>query len=99
MRFALVLLGVEHLVRDAGFLQQGREMLGFFDGDGAHQDRLAAFVQLADAVGVGVVLQDHAVDHGLVFFLGGAVDHVGIFVAEQRRDWWEWPPRRGCRSC
>ena len=52
VRFALVLLGVEHLVRDAGLLEQLREVLGFFDGDRADQHGLAALVKLADAVGL-----------------------------------------------
>ena len=84
VRLALMLFGVQHVVRDAGFFEQIRKMLGFFDGDGADQHGLAALVQLADAVGLGVVVEDHAVHHGLVFFLGGAVDHVGKLVAEQR---------------
>ena len=52
VRFALVLLGVEHLMGDAGFLQQIGEDLGFFDGDAPDQHGLALFVELADSVGV-----------------------------------------------
>ena len=49
-RFALVLLGVEHLVRDAGLFQDVGDGFGFFDRDRADQDRLTAFVKVADAV-------------------------------------------------
>jgi hypothetical protein len=49
-RFALVLLGVEYLVRDAGFFQNGGDGFGFFDRDGADKHRLAALVKVANAV-------------------------------------------------
>ena len=49
-RFALVLLGVQHLMRNAGLLQQFRDGFGFFDGDRAYEHRLAPFVIMADAV-------------------------------------------------
>ena len=39
---ALVVLRVQHHVLDALLLQQGREVLGLLDGDGAHQHRAAA---------------------------------------------------------
>ena len=71
--FALVQLGVEHDVADALALQDGGEALGFFNRYGADQHRLLALVQAADVVG-----------DGLVFFLLGAVDDVGIFDAQQR---------------
>jgi len=37
----LVLLGVEDLVRDSGFLQDFGDGFGFFDGDGTDENRLA----------------------------------------------------------
>jgi hypothetical protein len=37
--FPLVVLGVQHHVPDVFALQQAREVLGFLDGDGAHQHR------------------------------------------------------------
>jgi hypothetical protein len=82
-RFAFVLLGVEHLVRDACFFQDVGDSFGFFDRDGADQHRLAAFVEMADAVRVGIVFLHDAVDHGLELFFFGAVDDVGIFLANQ----------------
>ena len=36
LSFAFMLLGVEHLVRDACLFQNLRDALGFFDGDAAH---------------------------------------------------------------
>ena len=84
VRFAFVLLRVQNLVRDAGLLEQCRQVFGFLDGDRSKQNRLAAFVELADAVCVGAVLQDHAVYHRYVFFLSGAIHHVGKFVAAER---------------
>ena len=71
--FALVLLGVEHDVADAFALQDGGEALGFFDGDGADQDRLLRLVQIADVVG-----------GSFEFFFLGAVDDVGVLDAEHR---------------
>ena len=43
-RFALVLLGVQHLVRNACLLQNVRDRLGLFDGNRSHQHRLSALV-------------------------------------------------------
>ena len=56
MSLALVMLSVEDLVRDAALGKGGRQLLGAFDGDGAHQDRLALGVTSLDVVGNGVVL-------------------------------------------
>ena len=53
---ALVMLGVENLVRDAALGKGGGQLLGAFDGDGAHQDRLSLGVTSLDVVGNGVVL-------------------------------------------
>ena len=67
MSLALVVLGVEDLVRDAALGKGGRKLLGALDGDGAHQDRLALGVTLLDIVGNGVVLGlDGAVHQVLV---------------------------------
>jgi len=67
MGLALVMLGVEDLVRDAALGKGGRQLLGAFDGDGAHQDRLALGVTSLDVVGDGVVLGlDGAVHQVLV---------------------------------
>ena len=53
---ALMVLGVEDLVRDTALREGGGQLLGALDGDGAHQDRLALGVTLLDIVGDGVVL-------------------------------------------
>src|SRR5216683_2102177 len=82
--FTLVLLGIEHLVRNARFFQVFGDGFGFFDGDGADQNGLAALVIVADAVGQRIVFLQDAVDHGFKLFLLGAVDDVRIFSANQR---------------
>ena len=73
--FAFVLLGVQHLVRDAPLFQQPGQPLGFVDGDGAHQDRAGLPVELHDLVHDrvelgGLVLVDDVrvvgADHGPV---------------------------------
>ena len=46
VRLALVLLGVEDVVRHAPALEEGAHHLALGDGDGAHQHRLALLVQL-----------------------------------------------------
>ena len=67
MSLALVMLSVEDLVRDAALGKGGRQLLRAFDGDGAHQDRLALGVTALDVVGNGVVLGlDGAVHQVLV---------------------------------
>ena len=71
--FTLVLLGVEHDVADAFALKDRGEPFGFFNGDGADENRLLLFVQLADVVGGGQEL-----------LLLGPVDDVGVFDAEER---------------
>ncbi len=45
VRLALVLLGIEHLVRDVLLLQQAREELGGLDRGGADQHRLLALAR------------------------------------------------------
>src|ERR1700719_926324 len=81
-RFTLVLLGVEHLVRDAGFLQNFRDGFGFLDGNRADQHGLAALVKMADAVSEGIVFLHNAVDDGFEFFFFGAIDDVRILFAD-----------------
>jgi len=44
MCLAFMLLGIEHVVRDALLAQKRRHHLGFLDADGADQHRLAALV-------------------------------------------------------
>src|ERR1700730_6801215 len=82
-RFTLVLLGVEHLVRDSGFFQDFRNGFGFFDGDRAYQNRLAALVIMANAVRQRIVFLQNAVHDGFKFFLLGAIDDFRIFPADQ----------------
>jgi hypothetical protein len=48
VRLALVLLGVQHVVRDALLAQQRRHHLGLLHADGADQHRLAALVAVLD---------------------------------------------------
>src|SRR6266851_1748610 len=82
--FTLVLLGIEHLVRNARFFQVFGDGFGFFDGDGADQNGLAALVIVADAVGQRIVFLQDAVDHGCKLFLLGAIHDVRVFSANQR---------------
>ena len=82
--FALVLLGVQNLVRNSGFLQVRGNFFRFFDGDAADQHRLAAFVVLANAADARAVLLQDAVHRGFEFFGFRAIDHVGIFNADER---------------
>ena len=85
MSLALVVLGVEDLVRDAALGKGGRQLLGALNGDGTHQDRLAFGVTPLDIVGNGVVLGlDGAVHQVLVVHalngLVGGNDLDGQFV-------------------
>lgn len=61
-RFALVLLRVEHLVRQPRLRQQVGEQFGVFDRRGADQNGLPALVALADVANDGIV----ALARGLV---------------------------------
>ena len=72
-RFALMRFGVEHFVRDAFLGQQFGDLLGFFNGDGAHQHRLLPLVAFAD-------LCDHRRQLGAF----GLVHHVGQIFAHHR---------------
>ncbi len=68
--FLLVEFSVEDDVTDGLALEDFGEELGFFDAGGSDEDGLAGGVEALDFVG-----------DGEVFFLGGAVDDVGIFDA------------------
>lgn len=68
---ALVLLRVQHLVRDAPLGELLREVLGLLDRGGADQDRLALLVLLRDVVDDGGELRDL-----------GAVDQVRLVLAD-----------------
>ena len=73
MRLALVLLRVQHLVRDPALLEHPAEQLRLLDRDRAHEDGLAVGVPLADVVGDRVELGHLAL-----------VDEVGAVVAHHR---------------
>ena len=83
-RLALVLLGVQYLVRDACFLQQLRNFLGFLDGNRAHQHGLTPLVIMADAVRERIVFLQDAADNRFEFFFLRAVNDVRSFDANQR---------------
>ena len=69
----LVVLGVEHVVRDAPFLELARQVLRALHAGGADQDRLTLLVALGDVV-----------DHRDVFGFLGLVDEVGLVFADHR---------------
>ena len=68
--FALVLLGVQHVMLDAFLLQQIGESLALFDTDGADQNGLALGVEFG-----------HLLDDGVVLAVDGLVDAVGQVLA------------------
>ena len=70
-RLLIVLLRVEHRVRDAALVEQVGEQLALLDRDRAHEHRLAAVVALLDVVGERLELR------GL-----GLVDEVGLVEAD-----------------
>ena len=65
LRFLFMLAGVQHVVRNALFGQQGRQRFGFLDAGRTHKNRLALGIGLADRL-----------DHTFVFLAGGAVDLI-----------------------
>ena len=73
VRLPLVLLRVQHLVRDPALLEHAAEQLRLLDRDRADQHRLALGVAFGDVVGDGVEL-GHL----------GLVDEVGLVVAHHR---------------
>ena len=72
-RFALMVLGVQHVMLDAGFFELFGDALGLFDRDRADQHRLAAFVAVADFL-----------DHGVELLAFGFVNDVVIVDADHR---------------
>ena len=67
--FALVILGVQHLVPDTHLFQDGRQVFALLHRDGAHQHGLPLGVVLLDFLGrVAELLHFGAVDHVRVFF-------------------------------
>ena len=87
--FLLMVLGVEDIVGDTLFLEHFAQQLGLFNGNCAHQHRLAllvAFLDLADdgpeLAGLGLVDHVGVVDsgHGLV---GGNLDDVQVIDAQE----------------
>ena len=73
LRFLLVVLGVEHLMLDAVALEQGAQLLGGLDRDGADQDRLALGVALLNLF-----------DNGVEFASAGLVDDVRQIGSDNR---------------
>ena len=71
--FPLVLLGVQHLVRDALLLQLARQLLRLLDRDRADQHGLALLVALGDVF-----------DRGRELRVLGLVDVVGVVDADHR---------------
>ena len=71
LRFAGVVLCVEHLVRNAAFAQQSGEVLRGLDGRGAHQHRLAAFTAVLDVL-----------DNGLELLVLGQIHEIGPVLAD-----------------
>ena len=68
-----VLLGIEHLVRQLGLLQQAGNDFRVFNGGGAHQNGLPTFMAFAN---IGNCRH--------VFFGGGFVDTVVLVVPAAR---------------
>src|SRR5690242_7704002 len=72
-RLPLVVLGVQHLVRDAAPLEHPGHDLGLLHAGGADQDGLPGLVPFVDVL-----------DARLEFGLRRLVDHVGLVVADHR---------------
>ena len=70
--FALVLLGVQHIMLDALLLQQLGESLALFDTDGADQNGLALGVAFGHLLDDGVVLAVDGLVHAVRQVLAGA---------------------------
>ena len=71
--FLLVVSGVQDVVLDMLGLQQLGKVFRLFNRHGTHQDRLVAFLTFVNQV-----------HDGVVFFLGGTIDHVVLVVANTR---------------
>ena len=63
---ALVVLGVQHMMGNAGLAQQGRDPLGLFDRNRADQHRLSALVAVLDLLDHGVELLALGLEHHVV---------------------------------
>ncbi len=83
-RFALVLLGVQHLVRHTGLLQNVRDRLRLFDRNRAHQHWLPTLVIVPDSVGQRIVFLQDPVHHRFKLFFFCAIHHIPVFLADQR---------------
>ena len=101
LRLLLMVLRVEDLVLHAALFQQGGELLRLFNGDGAHEDRLAGGVVGNDVVDDGVELAalrlvddvgQILADHRLV---RGDLHHVELVDSRGTPPPPSWP----CRSC
>ena len=73
LRFAVMMFGVQHLVRDVCGAQQRRQPFGGFNRRGADQHRLAARAACFDAV-----------DNRGELFIDAAVHQVGVVAANHR---------------
>ncbi len=72
-RFPLVVFGVQHLVGNAAGLEHGAQALRFFDGDGAHQNRLPSPITAFNLI-----------DHGAELASFGLVDHIRMIHPDHR---------------
>ena len=68
--FLFMEAGVQHVVFNALRFQNAGQGFGFFDGCGAHQNRLAALARFLDGIG-----------NGVEFFGLGAIDFVVFILA------------------
>ena len=68
---ALVLLGIENVVRNVPTVEEVGDGVGFLDTGRAHEDRLATFHAVADII-----------DDGVVFLLLRQIDEIGAIVPD-----------------
>ena len=69
--FLVVIFRVEHLMLDSALFQQGGKLLGFFDGDRAHENRLSLLMVLDDVF-----------NHGVELAALGLIHHVRLILAD-----------------
>ncbi len=81
--FALVLLGVEHLVGDAGLLKQAPRFFRISRSRCCPPARAGRSRILPDAAAAGAVFLQDAVYRRLEFLGLGAIDNVGKFFADE----------------
>ena len=74
--FSGVLLGVKHLVRQLGFVQQARNQLRILDRGGAHQNGLTSFMALTDID-----------NHRFEFLAARLVDEIELVFAHRGPVW------------